>query len=137
MLKWLINDICDHLDDEHMPPSTQDLRNNKFFHGFRAGYREAYRQWGVEVEESMDEVFKEGKEQGHREEKENWVSNHGEALCASLEVSMPQTQNITEAGTQVAPMTAKTASQMTTPTFAAMQTAIDVPPHLLNDAGMS
>jgi hypothetical protein len=38
MLKQLINDICDHLDDEQAPPSAQDLCNNKFFHRFRAGY---------------------------------------------------------------------------------------------------
>jgi hypothetical protein len=38
MLKWLINDICDHLNNKQVPPSAQDLRNNKFFHGFRAGY---------------------------------------------------------------------------------------------------
>jgi len=42
MLKRLINDICNHLNNEQAPPSAQDLCNNKFFHGFRAGYREAY-----------------------------------------------------------------------------------------------
>ena len=89
MLKRLINDICDHIDDEQAPPSSQDLMNNRFFHGFRAGYREAYRQWGVEIEERMDEVYKSGEMHSRREEKENWVSNHGEGLCASLEVSMP------------------------------------------------
>ena len=91
MLKCLINDICDHLNDEQAPPSAQDLMNNRYFQGFRAGYREAYRQWGIEVEERMDEVIEEGKKHGRQEEKEKWVSNHGEGLCASLEVLTPQT----------------------------------------------
>src|ERR1700679_1379117 len=103
MLKRLINDICDHLDDERAPPSAQDLRNNKFFQGFRAGYREAYRQWGVEIEERMAEAFDGGKADGRKEEMEGWVSNHGEGLCASLKVSTPRIRNTTDAATQTTP----------------------------------
>ena len=93
MLKRLINDICDHLDDEQAPLSAQDLRNNNFFHGFRAGYREAYRQWGVEVEERMDEVFEQGKKHGRQEEKDNWVSNHGGPLHLPGGVNTPDSRH--------------------------------------------
>jgi hypothetical protein len=85
MLKQLINDICNHLDDK------QALCNNKFLHGFLAGYQEAYRQWGVEIEERMDETFKLGEANDCLEEKEGWALNHSEGLCASPEVLMPQT----------------------------------------------
>jgi hypothetical protein len=110
MLKRLINDICDHLDDEQVPPSAQDLRNNKFFHGFQAGYREAYRQWGVEIEERMDEAFKAGEANGRLEEKEGWALNHGEGLCASPEVLMPQTRTTTDTAIQATPTTVETTS---------------------------
>jgi hypothetical protein len=39
----------------------------------------------------MDEAFKAGEANGHLEEKEGWALNHGEGLCASPEVLMPQT----------------------------------------------
>ena len=86
MLKQLNNDICDHINEEQAPLSAQYLHNNKFFHGFQAGYHEAYRQWGLEIEERMDESYEGGKADGQKEEKEGWVLNHREGLCASLKV---------------------------------------------------
>jgi hypothetical protein len=142
MLKQLINDICDHINEEQAPPSAQELRNNKYFQGFRAGYREAYRQWGVEIGERMDESYEEGKKDGQKEEKEGWVLNHGEGLCASLKASTPRIRTTTDATTQAAPKTAETASQTNgTPNrrSAAVQTAPtdSEPSRLRKNAGMS
>ena len=60
VLKKLINYILDHLDDKQLLPSIQDLRNEPFARGFQAGYREAYKQWGEEVEERLDEAYRAG-----------------------------------------------------------------------------
>ena len=64
ILKKLINYIINHLEEEQAPPSLQNLNNNNFAHGFKAGYWEAYRQWGVEIEERLDEAFKERQAHG-------------------------------------------------------------------------
>ena len=42
LLKKLINYILDHLDDKGLPPSLQDLQNERFARGFQAGYVKAY-----------------------------------------------------------------------------------------------
>ena len=60
VLKKLINYILDHLDDKQAPPSIQDLQNHTFARGFQAGYREAYKRWGEEVEERLDEAYRGG-----------------------------------------------------------------------------
>jgi len=60
VLKKLINYILDHLDDKQAPPSIQDLQNDTITCGFQAGYREAYKQWGEEVEERLDEAYRGG-----------------------------------------------------------------------------
>ena len=59
-LKKLFNNILDRLDDEQVPATLQDLNNDVFVRGFQAGYREAYKQWGEEVEERLDEAYKGG-----------------------------------------------------------------------------
>ena len=59
MQKKLINHILDHLDDEQAPPSIQDLGNDAFAHGFQAGYRKPYQQWGEEVEGRMRHTMEE------------------------------------------------------------------------------
>ena len=140
ILKKLINYIVNHLEEDQAPPSLQNLNNNNFARGFEAGYREAYRQWGVEIEERLDEAFKEGNAHGHREEKEGWVSNHGEGLCASPEVLTPRIRDTTDTATQATPVTAQTASQTTSTVTvnAVMQTASDdEPPRPLSDVGTS
>jgi hypothetical protein len=45
MLQKSINSILDHLDDKQTLRGIQDLNNDTFVRGFRAGYTEAYRQW--------------------------------------------------------------------------------------------
>jgi hypothetical protein len=60
VLKKLINNILNGLDDEQAPATLQDLNNNVFVHGFRVGYREAYKQWGEEVEDRLDEAYQAG-----------------------------------------------------------------------------
>jgi hypothetical protein len=67
VLKKLINYILEHLDDEQAPPSIQNLCNNAFAHGFHAGYREAYKQWGEEVEERLGEAYQGGLRDGHKQ----------------------------------------------------------------------
>lgn len=64
-----------------------------------------------EIEERIDEAFKEGVAHGRLEEKKGWVSNHGEGLCTSLEVLMPPIRDTADAATQATPTSAETASQ--------------------------
>jgi hypothetical protein len=67
-LKKLINDILDRLDDEQAPATLQNLNNSVFIQGFRTGYREAYKQWGEEVEERLDEAYN----RGIKDERQRW-----------------------------------------------------------------
>jgi hypothetical protein len=68
LLKKLINYILDHLDDKQLPPSLQDLQNEHFAHGFQAVYIQAYKQWGEEVEERLDEAYEGGITSGNQKD---------------------------------------------------------------------
>lgn len=67
-LKKLINDILDCLDDEQAPATLQNLNDSVFIQGFRTGYREAYKQWGEEAEERLDEAY----QGGIKDERKRW-----------------------------------------------------------------
>jgi hypothetical protein len=86
--------------------------------GWEAGYTEGY-ELGLE----------EGKMNGRLQEKEDWASNHGEGLCASLKASTARIQLTTDAATQTT-----STSTVNAVTQMALQ---DEPPHPLRDAGTS
>jgi hypothetical protein len=98
MLKKLINYILDHLDDKQSPPSMQDLQNEPFARGFQAGYREAYRQWGEEGEERLDEAY----DAGIRDERKQWIAKQTNTKPCSTPMQTPTTTSETAVQTNPA-----------------------------------
>jgi len=125
-LNKLINNVLDHVDDERIPPSLQDLRNATFARGFQAGYREAYRQWGEEADERLDEAY----EAGIQDERKEWKGKLTTKPCGeptktthtSTTDAAMQTSLLVTAALSPLPSTSTTLSTATTSTiFSALE----------------
>jgi hypothetical protein len=156
ILKKLINYILDHQDNKQAPPSIQDLQNNAFACGFQAGHRKVYQQWGVEVEERMDEAYNGGIADKHKWwkgkqtntepvqpcnaptpttttiETAMQTNTHPKCQCAAIQTEST-TREMVYLSTQMTTMTISTATETTpcdeiTPTTPSLSPPAGTPP---------
>jgi hypothetical protein len=78
---------------------------------WREGHETGLNEGKEEQEVTGKLAYEKGKTNGQLEERENWVMNHGEGLCVSLEVSTPRVRLAIDASTQAAPTTIEATTQ--------------------------
>jgi flagellar biosynthesis/type III secretory pathway protein FliH len=77
------------LGREEQLEKDENTKQQAYENGWREGHKTGLEEGKEEWEVICKLAYEEGKTNGHLEEREDWVSNHSEGLCASLEVLMP------------------------------------------------
>jgi hypothetical protein len=120
--------VCNSLLRTVMLELLENAKARAFDEGKKEGYYEGYEEGRYlasedeqnnvfetlrkeDEEKARNATFEEGRTHGRLEERASWVSNHGEGLCASPEVSMPRTRASIDASVQATPRTDETAAQ--------------------------
>ena len=117
ILELLENAKVKALEEGKKLGRKEEIENKKntekraYENGWREGHESGLEEGREEREVKYKYAYSEGKAHGRLEEMDNWVSNHGEGLCASLKVSMPRIRTNIDVGTQATPRTDETASQ--------------------------
>ena len=117
ILELLENAKVKALEEGKKLGRKEEIENKKntekraYENGWREGHESGLEEGREEREVKYKYAYSEGKAHGRLEEMDNWVSNHGEGLCASLKVSTPRIRTNIDVGTQATPRTDETASQ--------------------------
>ena len=81
------------LEDGRKQGRKEELENKKeaekraYENGWREGHESGLEEGKEEQNMKYKAAYTEGKEHGQLEERKNWVSNHGEGLCASPDLN--------------------------------------------------